>query len=795
MIVIHQAIYGEVRGKTSGHGMLASSDDKNEIFKRVSGFTDLADRPEGGVLLSPVERAIFADDYFLLIKTFPDKTPGLRSGRVFSHVLFVNKNDLQSVKDIAGLFQYHLSEIQKDAKMIPLVCQGQDIVTATGAISEREGVATDALLKNQTFVWLGKEGFWEWVTKIWPRLPIKERFALKIGAAFNPSYVKFEFCNLLYIPQGVETLWERSSFRVISKDESQTLGLSATNWLLGEPKKAAPFQTLLDDFSPKIDSLEMLNRLESHGEAYHQIESNPELNRLLVLANLISSASPGEESGIRGKDRLLAAILQAIPDAPIDMILALMYQSWAGFSGATDSVSDALRNWLSIKCFGGKREKKCGSVLVKALESESKNWWVRTVLGYVNDRLKEKKNGDAFIIWEWMIDNHELFSLHASWLPDNVEDLMSLKLPKLDKEAANAALLMAKQKGWLLLHAKVAPQVYSVEKAIEAQLRIDIDESHIEALRVMSECLKESSFVSVAASHTDVRLYHLAGNLILKNGNLLKGMDFSSQGWQKCWEVAVIQGSDVWSGISNPQKTLFEILDHLQAGNSFSQILLKAMSHGEYGSLKDYPPRACIWRDLPDEVRPNFISNTLVELVDDLAEDRIKYSDLESELKAGLKTNEIRQLIIESVNIPITKKLRLFDIESSFNEWHVQRLIKDNRFSLVESEALGRLVSRRKWGKIVGQLYNSRTYRKDLVPGLLKCQQLLTLWERIQLSLDGMKIDTVSDDEWWQTFLSSVVQLYPMGPIQNGVWINAGGKQDEIHHGVCSGIVNLATWF
>ena len=95
MIIIHQAIYGEVQGKTSGHDLLAASDEKNELFRRVSGHTDLADRPEGGVLSSSVVRGLFTEDHFLLIKTFPDKSPGLRSGRVFSHALFIPTSSKQ----------------------------------------------------------------------------------------------------------------------------------------------------------------------------------------------------------------------------------------------------------------------------------------------------------------------------------------------------------------------------------------------------------------------------------------------------------------------------------------------------------------------------------------------------------------------------------------------------------------------------------------------------------------------------------------------------------------------------
>ena len=298
MSIIHQAIYGEVLGKTSGHGLLAASDEKNKLFSRVSGYTDLADRPEDGVLSSFVVRGLFVEDHFLLIKTFPDRSPGLRSGRVFSHALFIPKTDLHQVNNLSNLFQYHLHSIQKEVKMHSFEYVSQEANTTIEIVDGREAAATNALLGNQPFVWLGEEGYWEWIARIWDKLPTREKQNLKIGAAFSPSYAKNDCLNLLYIPEDAETLWERNSFRVIDKHESQNLQSLAASWLLEDAENTASFEILFDDFSPSIDSIEALNRLAYYGEVYHKLDSDPELNRLLVLANFISKVSLSEKEKI-----------------------------------------------------------------------------------------------------------------------------------------------------------------------------------------------------------------------------------------------------------------------------------------------------------------------------------------------------------------------------------------------------------------------------------------------------------------------------------------------------------------
>ena len=780
MIIIHQAIYGEVQRKTSGHGLLAASDEKNELFSRVSGYTDLADRPEGGVLSSSVIRGLFVEDHFLLIKTFPDKSPGLRSGRVFSHALFIPKTDLHRVNNLSNLFQYHLPSIQKEAEMhsFEYVLQEADMTTET--VDGREAAATNALLENQPFVWLGEEGYWEWLARIWNKLPASEKRNLKIGAAFGPSNVKKDYFNLLYIPKDAKALWERHSFHVIGTHESQILQSSAASWLVGDAKNAAPFEILLNDFDPKIDSLKTLNQLVDYGKTYHQLNNNPELNRLLVLAHFISKVSPSEGVGNKGKNKLVNAILEATPNAPTNLIIALQHQSWTGFPNAIHPITDSLSDWLNHHLFKGNKAKECGALLVSALEANLQNWWASFVLSYTRNRLKKRQSGDAQIFWQWMEKEPTLIVQHAYWLPDDAENELTQKIPQLETAVAEMVLHMAEKKDWLMLHAKVAAQLYSVEEAIEVQLRIDTDENHTRAFQALSECIESSSFVSEAAGHTDARLHRVAGKLITENSNLMKDIDITSEGWQNCWQAAIEQGSEVWLGISNPQKTLFKILDYMLAGNWFNKTLLNTISIGKYSSLKDYPQRASIWPVLTETERSEFVNATLIELIDELVTRQINYDNLESELKKEVQWQKVLSQVISSKAIPLPKKLRLFDVLPVLGEYHVQQLIQDNQFLTAEAEELGRLVSKNGWEIVAEYLYDNRFIRNDLLPALLRSSHLLGFWQRFVLSSSGLKADAISSEEWWDEFLRIALVLFPSGPAENGLWVSAKGDLSQL---------------
>ena len=497
MIVIQQAIYGEVPGQTSGHDLLAASGEKDELFRRVSGLTDLADRPQGGIP-NPIVRGLFAEDHFLLIKAFPDVNSGLRSGRLFVHVLFIAKSDLPKVRNISDLFRYHLSAIQKDAEMRPLEYDPQGTSGAECAANGRAAAATNALMNDKPFVWLGEKGYWEWLTCIWPQLPARVVETLRIGAAFSPALAKSENLNLLYIPNDAKTLWERHSFRVIDTTTTETLQSPAAHWLVGDAKAASSFQTLLDDFAPKIDSVDLVNRLQTHGSVYHQLDQRPKLNHLLVLAHFISRVNPDETSGIKGKKRLLSVILEILPDASIEQIRALTDQSWNGFPSAVETVSTALRDWLTHHLLQATKAKEIGSVLAKALETDASNWWSKAVLAHIADRLSTRQPNDAAILWQWMMREPSLIAKHASWLPADAESELAQKIPKLEPAVAEAVLHMAEQKSWLLFHAKVAARCYPPDTAIEAQLRIDTDVHHVRALEALSEMIEGKALLPVA---------------------------------------------------------------------------------------------------------------------------------------------------------------------------------------------------------------------------------------------------------------------------------------------------------
>ncbi|RZK27043.1 MAG: hypothetical protein EOO43_00855, partial [Flavobacterium sp.] len=99
-ITIHQAICGE---QNKGWELLKTTLNDSALARKIAFQTDLQDSPPSGVSWLPVLRGFLYDEYFLIIKTYPDNSPDVRNGRVFSHCLIIDKADLEFIFDLSHI--------------------------------------------------------------------------------------------------------------------------------------------------------------------------------------------------------------------------------------------------------------------------------------------------------------------------------------------------------------------------------------------------------------------------------------------------------------------------------------------------------------------------------------------------------------------------------------------------------------------------------------------------------------------------------------------------------------------
>lgn len=729
MMILEQAIYGEKQGITSGHDLLAASEEKNELFKRVSGYTDLADRPEGGVLQAPVVRGFFVKDHFLLIKTFPDSKT-LRSGRVFAHALFIKKEDLPKVKNITDLFQFHLTTIDKEASMTSIQYVPIDVKEESSSPHDpQEMAAVNALIVNERVVWLSEEGYWEWLNRIWPRIPLETKMKLRIGAAFNPPRLNTEIVNLVFVPGDSKSLWARHSIEVIDSTAVDSTPSPLANWLAGNKTQTNKFQQLLEDFNPKVNSLSILKRLQDNGKIYHTLDQAPKLGQMLAFANFISQVSPNSHSGLKGKEKLFLAILDEITQATVPQITTLIYQSWKGFPNAIQRISKVLNDWLKRNLLSRGHAKESGGILVKALQSDQSNWWTEAVFSFIKERLAHQNPGDADTIWIWMINHTELISKNDLWLPNTAEDDLVKALPKIENSVAKLVLKMAIERNWLLLHAKTITLVYSSVQSIELQLAIDLDNNHLTGLKTLSEAIKDYQFIEIAAGKDETRLHQIAGEMIANNAQLIKHVDITKPGGQICWELSVKQSDKLWAGVKEPEKLLFKVMDHLLTGKDFKDSMLFAISKSEINDLTHYSKRDQIWAVLPKNVKPNFLSRTSKSVLRMYLLESIPINEIERPIFNTIISDEFQSQFLNEKRADIKSVLKVYESFSGLKDDFLNDYINFFGSSISESQAvrLGTLVNKNGFNKTARTIYEKSKFNDSFTIAYGLCTELVPL--------------------------------------------------------------------
>jgi hypothetical protein len=783
MIEIHQAIFGE--GRDRGHSLLKSSYSNDLFANQISGFTDLVDRPANGVLSSPITRGFVVKESFLLIKSFPDAAG--RRGRVFSHALIITKNDYAKIKDVTDLLQFHLGEIDKDAKTDAI----QYSNTPPNRISSKSNRimnATDAVINhidfNNAIVWAGEVDYWQWISAIWPQLPIAVKLNINIGNAFSARNLNYTTLNLLTIPPDLKSNWLKEKCKIIDDQLPLTEETKLHEYLLGTVEDNTDLAYIISKLEPKIDELDDLRIFNKYAPIYKEINTNPNFRDLLMLADLISRYNANIKSAHIGKLKILTALAKKIADVPADEFLLLQHQTWDGYDpeSVKNTIGVSVLKWLEANLYHDTPTIEKSRIAVTALRTQKKKWWHKYLTDYITTSLKKWQPLYSSVVWGWFKVDANAANEIIPILPNHAENDMVSALPNLDKILGEIVIAAAREKKWLNLLGMSAITLYSSKKAFELILSADGQILDVETLKKMASKVKDEDFVFYASEINDSRLSDIAANYILIKEALKKKIEISSRGWQEIWLQSIKKGSSAWNGIENPSTVLFKIMDHLIDGLNFDDSLLKELSCGNHSSLKDYANRKSIWRILSENQRISFLTTTLIDIIKDVNAGKTQVNTLEQPLLDCFESKLMVDYIIKTADLSITTKLDLLRYSKKFNEDDAKQLIASNSFTQDAAQKFGIMILSKDWRKVADNLYNIRGHRVDLKPALMDCSELLGLWERLYLAASGYDTKSISQSEFWDLLLKKVTVLYPDGPNQNGLWERSGGERSDLHN-------------
>ncbi|KAA3638072.1 MAG: hypothetical protein DWQ02_05655, partial [Bacteroidetes bacterium] len=308
------------------------------------------DRPPGTTLSEPIIRGFCKNGYYLLIKSFPDHSPGVRKGRIFSHVLIIEKEDYLKIQDITQLVPLLFDKIDKTAKLKPIDLQPQNRSASQGTVSGQIAGAINGMVNHldfdNTIIWIGEEGYFDWISHIWPNLPDTVKVKTRIGGAFDPKKIDATFLNLKFIPARFEMNWLRTRFKLIGSNCNENMDSQTANILAGNRESSAALQSLIKEFSLEVPEIDDLRVLETIVPTYQDLINIKDLKQLYHFVHYVTQYNPNPQSASSAKKTLVQLITNCIAEANAEEINALVGPDWSGFSKAKSALLDALIKWL-----------------------------------------------------------------------------------------------------------------------------------------------------------------------------------------------------------------------------------------------------------------------------------------------------------------------------------------------------------------------------------------------------------------------------------------------------------------
>jgi|GEM_PF-3744638 len=779
-IVIHQAIYGD---KNDGHALLKTTLPDEKLANKISNSTDLSDR---GSNWTPAVRGFSFEDFYLIVKTYSDTSQGMRLGRVFSHVLIIQKADIEKIDNLNTLFNSFRNEIDKNIDFSPIVYQAGE--PNTKIPYNRALKAVHGLLNEQSVVWIGQEQFPEAVAAIWKNLWDTARFDFQFGINFNPSAVLASKQSMVCTPETYRSKWQNTQFCIVDVEDTLTAPTPAELYLLNTETQTT-FTEFLDQLGTRPKSLKQLSLLEKGLETFANLENITDFNEIYNLYNIIRSylSTAGVKKDLLKK--VLKRIIQIIPDLNSQSINALRkLEITKEIEPLKLELETAIETWLENNLFNESfNEKEDASKLVlNSISEESHTWWNTIMVRSLKDHFVVWQKHYASTLLKWLNkDPSEILKAVSKYFSSSKsieDDLESVFSTNKSEEVSQQVLPFCRKNNWVKLHARILLQL-KTRNILKEQIKVDIDPSSMEGIKLIAANIDNKQFIHEALVLDDVRLFMTAGEITAQKKELLSEFKISEPGWQKILLCTFRSEKTLKDLFKNPYKeVVFPLLNLVLEDKTYDEDLLAFVGQSEFANIQDYPGRKDIWAKLPTSVKEDFLFSTIsnISLKTDFLE-----QNLEDPLNKAVQTHKFISYFIE-VNVPnIGVIINFFVKYSGVPEKYLFDYLKDinSNFNGLDAQKLGKLIYNRNWRNCLDIVQNKARNNQSFKVAFQECCGLLNFWAYSAAAWQGLitKVD-ISLSDWWQSLEELACGLYPEGPVDNKIWKRAGGDESELQH-------------
>ena len=777
-ITIHQAIYGD---KNGGHALLRSTFSDERLANKISNSTDLSDR---GSNWNPAIRGFSFEDYYLIMKTYSDNN--VRAGRVFSHVLILEKQHLNEINDLTPLFNSFKADIDKNIELTPVIYKTTNSSKFTG--SGRALKVAEGLLNGLSVIWIGQDGFEELIVLIWSNLWGNSRFDLNFGINFNPSAISTTKQCLVCTPESYKTIWHKDKFTIVDKEDTLENPSQTVSYLVNH-NTDSNFKDFLNQLGAQPKSIKELSLLEKGLETFNRIHEVSDFNELFNLYNIIKRYNSSETDNNLLIEKILKRIIDILPHLNSTSINALRKLSFQSvYIYLKPLFESSLDKWLDVNLFNEISNSKMDNskIAINSLDIESQLWWASCVKKALQSNFQTWKKSNAKVLKNWIVkDSKNCLTILQNNIttPPNLElELHEVFNDAIDPETANALKQFCIKNKWYLLHANMLVQL-KVSNIIKEQLKIDIDSSSNEGLLYIAQKIGGKQFINESIQNSDNRLIEISKSLILSNKILISEIKLNNSESQKILSSVLKNDNQFETYYKNPETELvFPLLELVNNDEDIEGSLLELISNSKFNNISKFTNREAIWDKLKGDIKDKFLNATILSLSQ---EPDFLEKEYEKPIKDFIMMDKFINEYFSKNELEIGKVIDFISKYSSISEEHLSSLLQkvNYTFNGIEAQKLGKLVYEKRWINCLSVIQSKAIQNKSFKTAFQECYLLLDFFSQGWAIIQGLvtKIE-ISEHDWWQSLESLACKIFPEGPTDNKIWKNAGGSESDLKH-------------
>lgn len=786
-MTIHQIICGE--DDKGGYGLLKSTLSDSKLAKKIAFNTDIQEQT-GTYQWDSAIRGFVVDDYFLIMKTFPDKSADVRPGRVFSHVLLIPTIDLNSISNLTPILELLPDKIDKEIIIEPIFYKEEsNYVKVTSSYQERFNKVIHGYVNAQdcskTIIWVGIENFDIVLPLFWKILSVEEKEVLNFGLNFNADAIPKGKLNFINILENIESKFLNKGFCLVRKNDTYILNDILEQLIAGDPKaieRINKFKTIIETGDLSRDAIKNIGKVLN---TFENIDLITDLKKLNTLSHVVAEYSPQSEKGVAFKAKLLDKICDLVSVCDVNELPIIKTFKINSFKNSESKLSQSINKWLVNHLFSEKETKtKNYSLLFEKLNG-SVNWWTINIKHQLNVFISSIDSNKASIVMSWLNQDISILEIIESEIDrsSESENSFTIQLNKYyNKSHFQSLQSFALNRNWLKFHAKLMILEYSFEQALSKQLAVDNNVDYFEGINELITNITPISVISFTINNGDNRLIKICGKYCHKDYSLLNSIDVSNNYWQEIWVCAINLGNQLTDGIINPVDKTFQLFDIVIAGDKYNTELINFISKSNFGNILDYQRRDILWEKLSEKSKNNFLEKTSSKLLELLSYNPTYIVPDDKILSDYIISNGISTFLYYNRN-NVRSVLPIFSKYSQLPEQVLKDYVYNHSQSIAATDAvqLGKLVYSRRFRSVAEVIYYKSSKHNNWKFALEECNQLLDYFTKAILAISGIISNVkIPTDEWWKSTEDIIVDLYPNGQAIKTIWNNAGGKESDL---------------